>query len=332
MYTYLGFPRFQTHLQPPMNRTISFFGESLSVYKAALHTHSTVSEDGILSPDTLIGLYRAEGYDCLAFTDHRRTNHVSSYNGKGMTLISGVELHPIRRVQGELWHLLALGVPEDFPVRYTFPKQAAEAVHAAGGLLFMPHPYWTGFGSRLLASIPHVLGIEVFNGAVREVGKAYNMESWDEMLMMGRDYTALAVDDVHHDHDLFRGWTMVCSRDRSAPALLRALRRGDFYASCGPEFRAISCHDGVFEAEFTPCVAAQLCGPGRKGYRGHFDRTTRQAPALETVTHLKVDISNLKPSHYVRCQLTDADGRMAWSCPIRRTGPGPDDFRRAGCR
>ena len=38
-------------------------------YKGNLHTHSTNS-DGRLSPEEVIGLYREEGYDFLALTDH----------------------------------------------------------------------------------------------------------------------------------------------------------------------------------------------------------------------------------------------------------------------
>jgi len=308
---------------------INFFGKRLNAYKAALHTHSTVSEDGVITPAELIDLYSGAGYDVLAFTDHRRMNPVKEYDGKGMTIISGQEIHPMRRVRGELWHILGLGLPEGFPERFTWAKEAVEAVNAAGGLAFIPHPYWTGFGSRLLSSLDHVLGIEVFNGAVREVGKAYNMESWDQMLDMGRNYTALAVDDVHHDHDLFRGWTVICAEDKSEKSILNALRQGDFYASCGPEFYSIKLENGIFEAEFSPVVSAQLCSNGRKGFQGHFE-TYRRGSEKKLVTSLKIDVSSVKEDFYIRCQLTDAEGNMAWSNPIRRCGKKVTDFRRCG--
>jgi len=65
---------------------INFFGKRLNAYKAALHTHSTVSEDGVITPAELIDLYSGAGYDVLAFTDHRRMNPVKEYDGKGMNL------------------------------------------------------------------------------------------------------------------------------------------------------------------------------------------------------------------------------------------------------
>jgi hypothetical protein len=155
------------------------------------------------------------------------------------------------------------------------------------------------------------------------------MESWDEMLNMGRNYTALAVDDAHHLHDLFRGWTMICAPDKSEKSLLAALRRGDFYSSCGPEFHRISLKDGVFEAEFSPVISSQLISNGRKGFRGHFDISVgKEKPC--TFTSLKIDVSSLPTGFYIRCQLTDAEGRMAWSNPIRRIGEKLSDFCRCG--
>ena len=38
-------------------------------FRGNLHTHSTVS-DGLKTPDEVIRIYRNEGYDFLAFTDH----------------------------------------------------------------------------------------------------------------------------------------------------------------------------------------------------------------------------------------------------------------------
>ena len=75
-------------------KKISFYGKELPVFKSSLHIHSTVS-DGSFSPDEVIKLYAEAGYDVLAFTDHYKTNPVSTYDGRGMTLISGAEIHPV---------------------------------------------------------------------------------------------------------------------------------------------------------------------------------------------------------------------------------------------
>ncbi len=60
-------------------------------YKGNLHTHSTNS-DGRLSPEEVIGLYREEGYDFLALTDHwfmgeeRQEENFLLLSGQNMTL------------------------------------------------------------------------------------------------------------------------------------------------------------------------------------------------------------------------------------------------------
>ena len=101
---------------------MDFYGRRLHSYKANLHTHSTLS-DGEFPPQEVIRLYREHGYSVLAFTDHRKTNPVSGYDGGGLTLLSGIELHP-NGPRGIRWHLLALGVPESFPGEFESGQQA----------------------------------------------------------------------------------------------------------------------------------------------------------------------------------------------------------------
>ena len=90
---------------------MNFQGQDLPVFKANLHTHTTLS-DGKFSAAEVVTLYREAGYDVLAFTDHWKTNPVSSYEAQGMTLLSGMELHP-GGPRNITWHFLALGLPED---------------------------------------------------------------------------------------------------------------------------------------------------------------------------------------------------------------------------
>ena len=124
---------------------MNFYGETLPVFRATLHTHTKIS-DGAFPPDYVVGFYRAEGYDVLAFSDHRKTNPVSTYESGGMTLLSGIELHPTGP-RGIPWHLLALGVPEDFPGEYPDAQSAIDAVTATGGVVFAAHPHWCGLTS-----------------------------------------------------------------------------------------------------------------------------------------------------------------------------------------
>jgi len=52
-----------------MNGILPFDGAG-NWYKGNLHCHSTVS-DGILTPEEVVSVYKRNGWDFLAFTDHR---------------------------------------------------------------------------------------------------------------------------------------------------------------------------------------------------------------------------------------------------------------------
>ena len=293
---------------------MNYYGRELNEYKASLHTHSTTS-DGRMAPSQVIQVYADAGYDVLAFTDHKKANPVSTYDNRGMTLISGMELHPVgpREIP---WHILGLGVPEDFIYPEPATGQAAiDAVNAVGGIAFCAHPYWCGFSSAEVATLKDILGIEVYNTSTRYIGKEYNMQCWDELLDAGFRYNALAVDDMHSPRDLFKGFTIILAEDKSADSIMKALRNGDFYASQGPRFTKITYENGFLSADFTPVVSA--IGVMRKS-RGHCQNVEDlQGPGSENkeVTHLEIDLSKIHDS-YIRIQLKDSAGRMAWSNPI----------------
>lgn len=290
-----------------------FYGKELKEFKANLHTHSTTS-DGKLTPEEVVALYRDAGYDALAFTDHRKTNKVSEMDGGGMTLISGIELHPAGP-RGENWHLLAVGVPEDFACR--LPETAGEAIRevkAAGGAIFCAHPYWCGFTSAEVATLEGIDGIEVYNTSTRYIGKDYNMQCWDELLDAGLKMSALAVDDTHRKCDLFRGYVIILAEDRSPATLVEALKKGSFYATQGPRFNSISFENGILKADFTPAVSAIAMVRKHGGVCSEADTLPVYEEPVE-VTHFEHDFSEYR-DQYIRLQLRDAAGRMAWSNPI----------------
>ena len=301
-------------LRQNMNSSIDFFGRTLKTFKANLHTHTTNS-DGKYSPEEVIELYSEAGYDIVAFTDHSKTNQVSVLDGKGMTLISGMELHPMgpREIK---WHILAVGVPEDFT--YNIDGTGQEAVDTAlcaGAAVFCAHPYWCGFTSAEVASLNGICGIEVFNSSCRKIGKEYNMQSWDELLDAGKKYTAIAVDDVHNASHLFRGFTMICAEDNSCDSVVSALKNGSFYSSEGPLFHKITVENNCLKAEFSPVTRVTVLR--RRSGGSCFTMPDMEGPGTgdKEITSLELDLADIH-NNYVRIQLTDANGRMAWSNPF----------------
>ena len=89
-------------------------------FKGNLHTHSTRS-DGGLSPGEVVAAYRARGYDFLSLTDHFLEKYdfpivdTTAYREDQFTTILGAELHGPTLENGDPWHILAVGLPLDFP-------------------------------------------------------------------------------------------------------------------------------------------------------------------------------------------------------------------------
>ena len=300
-----------------LQKKMDFYGQVLPVFKCGLHTHSTVS-DGSFKPEEVIQKYARAGYDVLAFTDHRKPNPVSTYDGQGMTLISGMEIHP-RGPRGLTWHLLALGIPEDFPGKYSTGQEAVDAVIGAGGIVYCAHPCWSTFSSHDILGLKGLTGIEVYNTNCKFIGRENSEECWYELIGAGWLCPALAVDDMHTDCDLFGGWTMVIAPDRKPASIVKALKEGRCYATQGPEFTRLAWKDGVFEAEFSEAEEVLLLGcPGGEivGTPGF--------PTPETKPRLTRCSYRPGPGFRgsIRCRIRDSQKRYAWTAPIAIDPPG----------
>lgn len=289
---------------------INFYGKELNAYKSALHTHCTVS-DGDLTPDEVIKVYQQANYDVLAFSDHHKANPVSSYDGRGMCLLSGIELHP-KGPRDVIWHLLALGVPEDFPGTYASAQEAIDAVRAVNGIIFCAHPNGY-FSSYDILQLHGLSGIEVANTNGRFIGRESNETVWNELIAEGWHCPALGVDDMHSACDFFGNWTVIAAENKEPATILQALADGNFYATQGPEFTHLSWKNGVFEAEFTEVVEAFVYGyPGLDIIATPGFPTPDNAPKLTSLSCRPTE--NFRG--VLRCRIRDAANRCAWSAPI----------------
>ncbi len=94
------------------------------VLRGNLHCHSSRS-DGDPSPERVCAFYRAGGYDFVSLTDHFMERFgfpvvdTSTFRGEGFTTLIGAELHAPGLGNGEIWHLVANGLPLDFAVPRT---------------------------------------------------------------------------------------------------------------------------------------------------------------------------------------------------------------------
>lgn len=89
-------------------------------FKGNIHTHSDRC-DGALGPAEVCRRYREAGYDFLALTDHFLERYgfpivdTTPFRTENFTTLLGAEVHAPQTALGELWHLVAVGLPADFP-------------------------------------------------------------------------------------------------------------------------------------------------------------------------------------------------------------------------
>ncbi|MCU0889569.1 MAG: CehA/McbA family metallohydrolase, partial [Rubritepida sp.] len=242
-------------------------------WKGNLHTHSTAS-DGVRAPEAVCATYREAGYDFLALTDHFLAKYgfpivdTRPFRAPGFTTILGAELHAPATALGELWHILALGLPADFAVpapEETGPELAARALDA-GAFVAIPHPAWYALTAADAATLPGAHAVEVYNHTSQlRTERGDGVYLADQLLAAGRRIGLIAVDDAHFAcMDAFGGWVMVKAEANEPEALLAALKAGRCYATQGPLIHDIAWGAEQVEVTCTPAASVMVLGRGSR--------------------------------------------------------------------
>ncbi len=302
---------------------LSAFAKPGNFYRGNLHTHSNLS-DGALTPEEVCRRYKAEGYDFIALTDHfvglfnYPIAETEPFRDNRFTTILGAELHSGAMQNGELWHILAVGLPKDFapsnspyfmPVddQETGPQIAARAVEA-GAFVAIAHPQWSGMTMEDARSITAAHAVEIYNhGCATGCDRADGAFYADLLLSEGRDLTLIATDDAHFtEPDHFGGWVMVKAPANDPDLLLQALKDGDFYSSQGPELRNVTIEGKAVHVESSAVVSVIVQGHG----------TAARAVHGHSLTRAEIKLDRFSASPWVRVTVIDAAGKRAWSNPI----------------
>jgi hypothetical protein len=280
-------------------------------FKGQLHVHS-IASDGELSPDEVVDWYRQQGYHFLALTDHGVLAEARTLADDFITL-SGIEVDGVDPERG-LYHLVGLGLtaPPGVGTRESVPAQEAiDRLRAAGGLVVMAHPYWSGQMSKDLLHQQGCIGLEIYNGGCEvDNARGFSTVHWDDLLAAGRRPWGLAVDDAHWrqgDHDAGLGWVWVKAAALTQAALRDALQSGHFYASSGPQIHDLWLEGNQVHVRCSPVATIDFVGNGPLSRRV-------VAPPGGTLT-----AASYQPrvgQRYVRVACLDGAGQWAWSNPI----------------
>ena len=291
-------------------------------WRGNLHTHSNVS-DGVLDPAEVCRRYKAEGYDFIALTDHfvgaygYPITDTKPFRDNSFTTILGAELHSGAMENGELWHILAVGLPQDFAPSHTpsfLPvadqesgPDLAQRARDAGAFVAIAHPEWSNLTTADARSIEAAHAVEVYNhGCAVGCDRPHGFYTLDQLLTEGRHLTLCATDDAHFtEPDHFGGWVMVKAEANDPDALLEALKAGHHYASTGPEFRGVHWEKNavIVESSAVSSVIVQGQGCAATGVHG------------SSMTRTEVKLDRFANCPWLRVTIVDAAGKRAWLNP-----------------
>ena len=291
-------------------------------WRGNLHTHSNLS-DGALEPKAVVDAYKNAGYDFMQLSEHFIGNFdfpiadTRAFRSNNFTTLIGAELHAPETAVGELWHIVAAGLPLDFPRNKEGETgaQVARRAHEAGAFIGIAHPAWSQLTIEDGRSIDCAHAVEIYNhGCAIENDRGDGWYLLDQMLTEGQRLTAFATDDAHfRTPDHFGGWVHVKAESLDPDALLTSLKKGLYYSSMGPQIHAIEMNGKEISISCSPVdTITVLCGTSRTAVRTGraITEASFDLAKLETGWLLK------KQSGWFRVVVIDNAGKRAWSNPI----------------
>lgn len=278
--------------------------------KGNLHAHTTAS-DGQKSIEECIQIYKAQGYDFLAITDHRK--RFEGYQDEDFLVIPAAEYHRNFTNKGpeHAFHITGVGLQYGFIQDDSFsPQEIVDAIHAAGGFCTLAHPSWSMMTFEEVRTLQDYDAIEIYN-TISDVysGRGYSDLYIDMLASRGIYKKITAVDDVHHyDADLFGGYIMVQAEHTNWKEIKQALDENRFYASQGPEIYRIQTKENRVRVETSPVSQIRFM-------TNSLHNSTRTVRG-ENLTQAEHTLG--ENERYVRIEAYDAQGRACWSNIISR--------------
>ncbi len=227
-----------------------------------------------------------------------------------MLVISGMEYHP---VEGQLrWHLIGLNLPHGLGFTKVDDANACiRQIDKLGGLTILAHPHWLGVTGEQICKLKGLAAIEVYNTSCDTMAHGYSENEWNYALSQQQYLPAVGVDDIHASvnktRHAFRSWTWLKMPSLTIPNVLKAIRTGSCYSSCGPEIKDFRFSNGKLFLECSPVVKVYFVGdPGRGA--------SREGSASRPITSMKRPV--VTKTRHVRAVVIDAHGNRAWTNPI----------------
>ena len=291
-------------------------------WRGNLHTHSNLS-DGVFEPRAVVDAYKNAGYDFMQLSEHFIGNFdfpiadTRGFRSNNFTTLIGAELHAPETRAGELWHIVAAGLPLDFPrnLKNETGEQVARRAAEAGAFIGIAHPAWSQLTIEDGRALDCAHAVEIYNhGCAIENDRGDGWYLADQLLTEGHRLTAFATDDAHFKTpDHFGGWVHVKAESLDPDVLQSALKAGQYYSSMGPQIHSIEMDGKEISISCSPVdTITVLCGTSRTAIRNGraISEASFDLAKLEKGWLLK------KQSPWFRVVVIDNGGKRAWSNPI----------------
>lgn len=320
----------------------SGFTQQGNWYKGNLHSH-TVNSDGMLTPEQAVELFKEHGYSFLCFSEHDLyTDYRSEFDCEDFIILPGLEASVI--LYEEAWHSKRLKVHHIHGILGTEEMQRAagdnvfknrefveppkfygswngaqeaqklnDYLKSRGCITTYNHPLWSRVEPEEFVNTKNIWGLEIFNyNTVNESNTGFDSTYWDLMLRRGKHVWGVASDDNHNEglfDDACGGFIVVKSEELSHEAILQNMLSGNFYSSAGPEIYNWGVKEGVAYVDCSQVRRIDFIAGNHIN-----DGISILAPAGENVVHGEYRLHG--DESYIRVQITDEDGKMAWSNPL----------------
>jgi hypothetical protein len=270
-----------------------------------------------MTPEELVELYRTVGYDFICFTDHGVLTETRGLSKPGFLVIPGEEVSVGISENGRFTHIIGVNLAETLSIkdfdRTVDPQEAIDTINRYGGFAVVAHPYWSDLILEDLRELQGHLGLEVYNATCElTIGRGYSSVHWDGLLSRGIRLKGFAVDDTHGFQrpflplDLGRAWINVKAEKLTAESVVEAIKKGLFYSSNGPVIRGVDLSGGEVWVSSSPAKSIAFIADMIHGVMN----TVEEGTIDEAYYTIKGE------ENYVRIEVTDWEGRKAWSNPI----------------
>jgi hypothetical protein len=248
-----------------MDERIYLLPREGNFYKANMHCHTTVS-DGKLTPEQVKEEYEKRGYQIVAYTDHGKYCPHPELTTKDFLALAGfgaeLRRNPMDREQsGGAFHF---NFYDSNPDEMREEKAGASGreirnydrsginayikkMKQLGFLACDCHPYRSMQNYEEYTGLEGLFAMEIYHYHSDLEGlNGYNPQAYDEMLRCRKVIHCLASDGNQNESpmghpfcDSFGGFIRIKAKELTYPAVMQALKKGDFYSSLGPEIHAL---------------------------------------------------------------------------------------------